>query len=306
MYSIEQVSLLTGVSRDRIRKWETRHGLVTPSRTCGRHRRYSANDLKTLSVARQLIHLGASIGTLARLTMGARIALLAELSDGEPVALGRPEVAFLMTALRGQRFEIAGSCLHMVINALPPLEFIESVIGPLCAEIGRAWASGELSVGQEHAISAIILRRLQVALDSPSADQGRGAKLLVTSPSNELHEIGAMGIAYLTDRAGTATAYAGPNMPPLEACKLAKSLRVRAVALSVVNDIEDDSLDTYLSAMSHNLPPDCEIWLGGRGLRGWNSENSSLRASVFQDLAAFELSARNLDPLSLQKSAVPD
>lgn len=60
-YSIQQVSEMTGISKQLIRKWEDRYGLIQPQRLDNGYRMYSVAELKLLKAVKKLIQNGHSV-----------------------------------------------------------------------------------------------------------------------------------------------------------------------------------------------------------------------------------------------------
>ncbi len=77
-YKIGAVSKLTGIPPETLRIWEHRYGIVSPGRGSSGAREYSDSDIKYLSIIKQLLASGDSIGNLANLS----ITELAERLDG--------------------------------------------------------------------------------------------------------------------------------------------------------------------------------------------------------------------------------
>src|SRR5205085_2625955 len=75
VFRIRSASRLTGLSPEVIRAWERRYALLSPQRTDGGYRVYTADDLDVLRGAKSLVSAGQSIGDVARLP---RDRLLAE------------------------------------------------------------------------------------------------------------------------------------------------------------------------------------------------------------------------------------
>jgi hypothetical protein len=55
IYRIQTVSALTGIPARRIRSWEDEYKLLSPARTKGGHRLYSAREVKRLRDIRRLV-----------------------------------------------------------------------------------------------------------------------------------------------------------------------------------------------------------------------------------------------------------
>ena len=68
-YSIGVVSRLTGIHPETLRMWERRYEVVKPSRSEGRSRRYSDDDVRRLSMIKTLVDAGHQISIVAPLTM---------------------------------------------------------------------------------------------------------------------------------------------------------------------------------------------------------------------------------------------
>ncbi|MGI9200283.1 MAG: MerR family transcriptional regulator, partial [Woeseiaceae bacterium] len=66
--AIGAVSRLLGVSTHALRKWETRYGAISPTRSEGGDRRYSADDVERLARLATLVGQGHAIGTIASLS----------------------------------------------------------------------------------------------------------------------------------------------------------------------------------------------------------------------------------------------
>lgn len=66
VYSISVAAELSGVAIQSIRLWE-RRGLLTPGRTDGGTRRYSANDLTRIARITALVDAGVNIAGIGRI-----------------------------------------------------------------------------------------------------------------------------------------------------------------------------------------------------------------------------------------------
>lgn len=91
-FRIGQVAELTGVSVNTLRTWERRYGLVSPERTRGGLRTYSAEQVERLRLVRLLTRAGGSVSLLAPLSLESlRARLVATLGPGvEPQVTAEP------------------------------------------------------------------------------------------------------------------------------------------------------------------------------------------------------------------------
>ena len=67
MYRSGSAARLSGVPVETLRVWERRYKLVSPSRSAHGHREYSMDEIKHLSVIKQLVDRGNPIGAIAHL-----------------------------------------------------------------------------------------------------------------------------------------------------------------------------------------------------------------------------------------------
>ncbi|GAA5482408.1 MerR family transcriptional regulator [Haloferula sargassicola] len=68
LYDISAVSRLTGLSSPNLRVWESRYGLVHPTRSSSNRRLYSEDDVRRLTLAKTLSDRGHPLASIARLS----------------------------------------------------------------------------------------------------------------------------------------------------------------------------------------------------------------------------------------------
>ncbi len=68
LYRIATVSQLTGIPVQTLRVWESRHAVVTPTRSAGNVRLYRRADIERLLLVKAAVDAGQAISTLAALT----------------------------------------------------------------------------------------------------------------------------------------------------------------------------------------------------------------------------------------------
>ena len=67
--SIGDLARRSGVAVSTIRAWEQRYGLLTPTRSAGGHRRYSAKDLRRLGAVQSLVDQGVTLAAATEQVM---------------------------------------------------------------------------------------------------------------------------------------------------------------------------------------------------------------------------------------------
>ncbi len=91
VFGISAVSRLTGISPHVLRIWERRYGVVEPIRSESRHREYSRDDIRRLTLVKALVDHGNSIRHVAKLSTSQLEDLLGEIGSPEgPAVSPRP------------------------------------------------------------------------------------------------------------------------------------------------------------------------------------------------------------------------
>nr|WP_246304896.1 MerR family transcriptional regulator [Nocardioides thalensis] len=233
MMRIGELSRRTGVSPELLRAWEQRYGLLQPTRSPGGFRLYSADD--EARVRRTNAHLedGLSAAEAARLAM-------AEASEEPVVPAGDGQqsvVAYLAVQLRDalDRYDAAGG--HAALDRLfgtVSVEFaLTEVLIPYLHELGERWASGEITVAQEHFAANLVRGRL-LGLTRDWGSGGSSSALLACLPG-ENHDLGLILLGVLIARRGWRVTFLGANTPfdGLEASIL--DLRPSLVVLATID-----------------------------------------------------------------------
>lgn len=242
--NIAAVARRTGVGEHTLRKWEQRYGVLRPTRTTGGQRRYSEEDLGRVEWLAARLQDGYRIGEAASLLTA---------SHGE--APRSPEAlrdALLAAATRAGRDTLDPLLDHAF--ALYPLdEALRDVIVPCLVSVGDRWASGELSIGQEHLTTAAVRARLERTLAEPRGAV-RGVSVLACAPG-EQHELGLLMLACLLRADGWQAVYLGQSTPVADAVAIAHEHEASLLAYSVTMRENLDALERAFSGLSRANTP---------------------------------------------------
>ena len=140
---------------------------------------------------------------------------------------------------------------------------LERLVAPLTDQIGELWRSGVLTAAHEHFASAVIRHHL-VSATRPFAPGSGAPDIVVTTPSGQLHELGAIIVAAAAADVGWHVTYLGPSLPPAEIAAAAAQNKSRAVALSIVYPEDDRSLPNEIETLRRYLPLQVALFVGGR------------------------------------------
>jgi MerR family transcriptional regulator, light-induced transcriptional regulator len=232
-----------GVRVDTLRAWERRYGLLNPHRSAGGFRLYSSDDEAVVRAMLSEIYRGYPPAQAAKLALA-----WAETRDGrtgQPAAARDPSAATTAptdrTHLEAVRTELDralvsfdGRRAHRIIDALIAEFTLNAAIGdvllPCLRQIGEGWASGTVTIAQEHFASQLIRERLLgLARDW---DQGRGPSAVLACPPGERHDIGLICFGLVLSRNGWRITFLGPDTPATALSEAAATLSPNLIVLS--------------------------------------------------------------------------
>lgn len=186
--------------------------------------------------------------------------------------------------------------LDDVIATSGHLSAYDELIRPALVEVGRRWEADELTVADEHLITA--LTEQMVASRRIRSRHGPTAVVACT-PANE-HRVGAGLVADAIRLAGWQPLELGARTPWEQLADLCRRRDARLVALSVGMSEELDGLDQHLAALRSALGESCAILVGGGALLrapGWHPPPG---VTVADSTAAAQAVARRLLTVSAQ------
>jgi DNA-binding transcriptional MerR regulator len=253
---IGELSRRAGVSDHVLRAWETRYGLLQPSRSAGGYRLYSAADERRVRRMKQLIANGLSAAEAARAAVADESALAIADQEGHGV-MGDAEA--LRDALDGFDEPAAQAVLDRLLSRFSVTAVLREVVLPLLRELGERWEHGSVSVAQEHFASNLLRGRL--AGLSFGWGAGTGPQALLACPPGELHDLPLMIFGIALNRLGWRVTYLGSNTPLTELLEAVEATRPDLVVLSSVASGRFRAIAAALPELSSR----CQLALAGAG-----------------------------------------
>lgn len=277
--NIKSVTEMTGLSAFTLRAWESRHHVVSPSRSETGRRLYSWDDVEKLRLLVKLTERGHSIGSVAHLGLGALKKFLVERNGHQSEGVGWAAVSEpILEAVENFNLSELDLKIGRARAKFAAKDFALKVAVPLLAHTGKLVASGSLNVAQEHAFSACLRDHLASLYHLLAPSYGRRPIVLCTTPEGELHEFGSLISAILAAEAGLETHYLGPNLPVSDLASATKSLRAQVLVFGVSPQFSHTSLRKYATEISKLVKDDAEIWVGGPALPKLGSLKSKVKS----------------------------
>lgn len=289
--SIAAVERETGLSKDVLRKWETRYGFPTPLRDSVGERVYPPDQVHRLRLIKRLMDAGMrpsrivaeseeSLNALARVSQSARYSETPNNTDD------RAEVTLAM--LRGE--DPAGLRQRLYrASALQGIErFVLDTLAPLNIAVGEAWARGDIGIHEEHVYTEAVQWLLRNAIDHLSDARGTPRVLLTTLPE-EQHGLGILMLATLLSLRRAYCISLGAQTPVQEITQAAQAHRVDIVALSFSSAYPQRRILPALAELRQRLGDDIEIWSGGAGCARLHASLPGVRLQPGMDQVVADL-----------------
>ena len=262
--NITAVERETGISKDVLRKWESRYGFPQPLRDANGERLYPMDQVVRLRLIKRLMDLGMRPSKLVGrpdeelLALGARPALSA------PPGPERGVIDETLELLRQHDLKALQRQLSRLLQQQGLRRFVQDSLAPITVEVGEAWARGRLEIHEEHLYSEVVQALLRGALDPINDPDGRPRILLTTLPG-EVHSLGLLMVASVLGLEGAYCLSLGTQTPVEDICKAASAHEVDAVVLSFSVAYPRRRIPADLAELRGRLPPHVEIWAGGAG-----------------------------------------
>jgi DNA-binding transcriptional MerR regulator len=285
-HRIHRVAKLTGLSKDVIRVWERRHGLVKPLRSANRYREYTDEDVALLRFLKVELDRGQTIGALAiegRESLLQRLQLISTPKQEElaPHKSLLDTLVSCLDPLDKIRFE---QKVNGAVAVIPFDEAVQRILLPLQLRVGELWHEGRLNIAVEHYVTKVIQQKLFSVMNQLPVNEF-GPRVLIACPEGEFHEIGAQAVAYLAAARGCHTYYLGSNLPLRDLQTFCERITPDLVLLSVTEPKSDETARLLL----HQLQPIALRWpvaMGGQGTEVLEHLLENSTVEVLHDLAA--------------------
>ena len=265
MYTIKWVAEHLGLAPGTLRAWEQRYGVVHPARSEGGYRLYDDADVEALRTMARLVAEGLQAGRAAEQVRAARSPTppSPDAEPDRPGPSGLPAPGALVAASR--TFDLRGleDTLDAAFAAARFEHVVDSWLMGAMAEVGEAWAAGDLDVSQEHFASAGVMRRLAAAFDA-AGDARSGRHVVIGLTPGATHEIATLAFATMLRRAGLRVTYLGPDLPVGSWVEAVRTIRPDAVVVGAPRLADGNDADDVVGALDREAPG-TPVYVGGPG-----------------------------------------
>ncbi|WP_066389856.1 MerR family transcriptional regulator [Neobacillus mesonae] len=268
LFAIQQVADMTGLSKQVIRKWEERYGIIQPKRLENGYRIYSQQDVKTLLKIKLLSEQGHSLKQAAHL-----VKVFAE--DPEvPIQKGKSPDYEQWNEYVFQLLEKGKHCDEIELNFILKqayhhvgLErFLTDIVVPFLKEVGRKWETQEWDEYQE-SVSSLVVRDFLVQIRRNYQYRENAPFVLGACLPYEHHEVPLHLILLRFMMKGWKTQLIGASPAPGAIESLVGKLKPDVVLLSATATIPFETDPKLLRRLDQfaEKQKDIAFYLGGQG-----------------------------------------
>ena len=244
---IGELSRRVGVSEHVLRAWESRYGLFDPVRSPGGFRLYSEADEQR--VRRMQHHLASGLraaeAARAAIAEGRTAAAIPSRRRRSDEADLHTSAADLRTALDALDEPAAQAVLDRLMSDFTLTATLRDVVLPYLRELGERWATGEVTIVQEHFASNVLRGRL--AGLARGWGNGDGPRAVLACAPGELHDLPLLIFGIILHRRGWRVDFFGADTPVAE---LVDGARRNPPDLVVVTAVEPQLLTAIHSDLT--------------------------------------------------------
>ncbi|MCG8313660.1 MAG: cobalamin B12-binding domain-containing protein [Pseudomonadales bacterium] len=294
MHSIQIAAEKSGLTPDVIRVWERRYQAISPMRTASNQRSYSADDIYRLVLLRKVTESGKRIGSVANLqnteleALASELDIANELSSEDQIqeSLSHNYLETCLSEILAMNGRTLERYLQQALVEMGLVSFLRDLLHPLLIKVGNLWQNGNIRTCQEHFASAAIRSFLGRFLIDSNTDL-QGPRMIVATPPNHYHELGATMAGVIAATRGWQVVYLGAAVPAEELAFAADCKDAKGIVLSISYPAFDPEIPEYLRRLKQLKPGSTEILVGGASHLGYKEELSMIGALCSQDLDAF-------------------
>jgi DNA-binding transcriptional MerR regulator/methylmalonyl-CoA mutase cobalamin-binding subunit len=286
--SMRAITRLTGISEHLLRAWERRYGAISPSRSPGGTRYYSADDVVRLRLLKKAVESGQKISEIVTLD-NFTLEKIADAPEGDS---SPPVIQDLLDLINSGDGSAIGRELTSLAGIMGPLRWATDVVSPLCSAIGERWHAGELSIAKEHIATACIGRVTSALVEACKDRDNLDAEVMVfTTPPQEPHQLGIQIASLVAATYGFRIEMLGVQTPSKDLAEFAEDVGAVYVVVGMAY-LASRPARNYVRRLRKELPSKIEVLIAGRSVEEWAPPKG---VRVFQGFADFDARLSRLE-----------
>lgn len=268
VYSISDLSELTGVKTHTLRVWEKRYGLLRPQRTDTNIRFYEDKDLKMLKLVQKLNNNGVRISRIAEMS-------LEEMeNECRQISLRREDFeGKLEQGMHDMDVTVTDSVLDSSIRQHGFEATVKTLILPFLEKMEVMWLSGNIDEAHETCFREMVKRKTIREIDL-LPHNCLGPRVLMFLPKGNQQEINHLFMHYFLRREGLCVTDMGCDIN-IDCATLALKNSSSECILIVNSDPVHWQFGNFIKELAKktNIP----IVISGKAaLEDWQNENENV------------------------------
>ena len=212
VYTIDQLSRITGFNKILIRTWENRYNLFRPTRTKTNIRLYSDECLIRALNTGILRERGYKISHISKLTDDEIESQAYDLKDFVSSNVVEYTNKIIEAGITFDE-DLFIEYVHKAVEEFGLIHVYNMIILPTLEKIGVLWLTNNIMPSQEHFISELIKQTIVSNISSENKISDSAPTWLVFLPENEHHEIGLLLAKYILKENNQKVIYLGQSVP---------------------------------------------------------------------------------------------
>lgn len=228
LYPISTVAELTGMNPITLRAWESRYGLIMPSRTESGRRLYTQADIDNIKTLQGILEQGIPISQAATvLKQNASIDLVPMQTRDS----WHHYIRLMLSAVSLYDEHILDEVYTEAVSLYPIEVVTENLLIPMLEILGDRWNKAPGGIAEEHFLSMYLRNKLGARLHH-QARNTTGKPFVVAGLPGERHEFGLLLFSLSMMNHGQRIILLGTDLPLDEVLTVADKTHPRAVVLS--------------------------------------------------------------------------
>lgn len=219
-YSIKAAAKATGITESRLRTWERRYGIPTPSRTDSGRRQFDQNDLNIIRRMASLIDAGMAASEAAE-------AVLSEPDAHAPLlesSRTHPLVELLVQ--KAHAFD-GGWILRIVRDSVYSNGWeatMERVVFPALRDLNRDWSEGAATMAHVRFTHELIRGEVLAEMSRLGILEDHASTVLMACAEDDPYDIAALSLALVLRQNDIHVVYLGCSVPTSDLIDAAQQL----------------------------------------------------------------------------------
>ena len=191
-------------------------------------------------------------------------------SDLANVANERPHeklsIQYMVAVLDGESHRAIKLVTTAIENGLPVQEAYEHVLLAAQREVGAMWHRAEISISEEHFVTATTERAMAVICYKADRQPSNGQTIVSAAVAENVHDIGVRAVSDMFELAGWRAICLGGDAPDTDIADAAQCFEAELVLLSAALTTQLKAVRKTILAIRESAI-NCKVMVGGQAFR---------------------------------------